>query len=180
MRKFVVIALALATAACAPTAKQAFGPLLVRAQTQGLPVLVYAYGVPGQISVAGSNSAVPVYVQFVVTADKPIQRVQFTLVGYSTRGNLVRGQQGLGIAVVLIGPGPFDPTKNYEVNSFHSSPAGFPGGDVACVVLAKMEILYADGRKQNYEAEALNPLLLPALRKGCGDQGPPVNFMAGG
>ncbi len=178
MRIFAVLALALVATACAPTARQAFGPRLDQARAEGIPLVVYALGVPGEIEVMGAKTAVPVYVQFVVTSERPLANVRFTLTGYTVRGLAVRSH-GLHQAIELIGPGVFNPDGNYEVNSFHARPAGFPGGDVACIEMVRLEILYADGERKSYDAKALRALLLPALRKGCGDQGPGVNFMAG-
>lgn len=179
MRTLIIAGLATLAAACAPTARQSFGPLLVQAKDAGVPVLVYAYGVPGRIAVAGNKSAVPVYIQFVVTGERPIQSIRFTLLGYTPRGVAVRSRGGLRTAVILIGPGPFDPEKNYEVNTFHTDPAGFPGDSVACVELASMQIEFADGQTRDYDADGLESLLLPSLRHGCGDQGPPVNRVNG-
>lgn len=178
MRVFAVLALALAATACAPTARQAFGPQLDRARADGVPLLVYALGVPGEIAVGNLGTAVPVYVQFVVTGKKPLAKVRFTLTGYTVRGIPVRAR-GLQSAIELTGPGVFNPDGNYEVNSFHARPAGFPGGDVACIELVRLEVFYADGARRIYDAKTLRPLMLPALRRGCTDQGPPVNYMAG-
>lgn len=176
----LVLGLGFVLAACAPTAREALGPQLALARAAGQPVLIYAFGVPGQISVGASKSAVPVYVQFVVTSPQSLKNVRFTLSGYSARGIAVRGHDGGHLKVLLLGPGPFEPENNYEVNSFHSRPAGFPGGDVACVELTAMEVTYADGRRATYSAARLDPLLVAALRGRCEDQGPQVNALEGG
>ncbi|MGH8224711.1 MAG: hypothetical protein ACRER1_00965 [Gammaproteobacteria bacterium] len=175
MRMFAVLAFAFVATACAPTARQAFGPRLDQARADGIPLLVYALGVPGEIAVGTGHTAVPVYVQFVVTSKRSLANVRFTLTGYTVRGIPVR-RRGLQRAIELLGPGVFNPDGNYEVNTFHTRPAGFPGGDVACVEIVRMEILYADGERKSYDAKALRALLLPSLRKGCGDQGPTVNY----
>lgn len=175
----VACALALLLAACAPTASKSFGLFLSRANAQGVPLLIYAYGVPGEIAVSTGKGAVPVYVQFVVTANMPIRHIRFTLLGFTTRGDAVRNNNGLRWAVVMTGPGPFSPGRNYEVNSFHSTPAGFPGGNVACVKLTAMQIVYANGQSRSYHAGELTPLLLPPLRRGCHNQGITVSWPRG-
>lgn len=172
-----LLAAALTISACAPTAQQAFSGQLAHARARGTPFLIYAFGVPGEIQAAGDETAVPVYVQFVVTSPKPLAQVEFTLVGYSQRGKPIR-RHGKPMAVVLIGPGPFDPEGNYEVNSFHAQPAGFPGGDVACVELAGARITYRNGENVSFDVEQLRASLLPVLRKkGCTDRGPEVSNM---
>lgn len=167
---------ALLLSACAPTANDALAPELSRARAAGLPMLVYAFGVPGQIQV-GVQTAVPVYVQFVVTAGEPLKNVRFFLAGYSPRGIPVLGHMGTHLEVELLGRGPFSPRINYEVNSFHSRPAGFPGGDVACVELRGIEVTYANGRRREFGPRSLDPLLVAPLRRECGDTGPEVNSM---
>lgn len=179
MRILPILALALLATACAPTARQAFGPRINRARTEGIPLLVYALGVPGEIQTEGANTAVPVYVQFIVTSEEPLAKVRFTLAGYTVRGLPVR-THGVQRAIELIGPGLFHPEGNYEVNSFHARPAGFPGGDVDCIKMVQMEVFYINGKRKVYDARALQRLLLPPLRKGCGDRGPPVDFVDGG
>ncbi|MGH8274966.1 MAG: hypothetical protein ACRES9_12085 [Gammaproteobacteria bacterium] len=171
---------AVSLAACAPTAREAFGPRLDQARAEGLPLLIYAFGVPGEISLGPAGTAVPVYVQFVVTSDQPLKSVRFTLVGYTKRGLPVRTNDGRIKAVVMTGPGPFRPNGNYEINSFHASPAGFPGGDVGCIEPIRITVRYADGERRRYVAQALDTLLLPSLRGYCVDQGPPVNFRGAG
>ena len=166
-----------ALAGCATTADRALGPQLSRARDLGAPVLIYALGVPGQIDTGANLTAVPVYIQFVVTSGRSIRRIRFVLVGYSPRGIPVRARNGAHMQMQLIGPGPFRPKGNYEVNSFHSRPAGFPGGDVACVELTHMRVTFADGKHETYSAGQINPTLTPSLRHGCNDQGPPVQRM---
>jgi hypothetical protein len=163
-------------AGCAPSAREAFGDRLDQAQAAGVPLVVYAFGVPGEMAVGSDKTAVPVYVQFVVTSKIPLKSVRFTLVGYTTRGNPVRTNDGKIEAVVMTGPGPFDFGGNYEVNSFDARPAGFPGGEVGCIEPLQVVIRYANGEHKNYGPQALDALLLPGLRKRCNDQGLPVYF----
>ncbi|MDN5864247.1 MAG: hypothetical protein L0I62_03385 [Gammaproteobacteria bacterium] len=166
-------------AACAPTAREAFGPRLDQARSEGLPMVIYAYGVPGAVAVGATGSAVPVYIQFVVTSSKPLERLQFLFIGNTTRGMPVRAVDGRIQAVLLKGPGPFAPGRNYEVNSFRVRPAGFPGRDVACVELVKVKLLYADGERKAFVNDALQQLLLPPLRGPCTDQGIQVYTLVG-
>jgi len=181
MRRAILLVAALAAlAGCATTADKALRTQLDRARDAGAPVLIYALGVPGQIDTWGNVTAVPVYVQFVVTAERPIRRIRFVLAGYSPRGLPVRGRHGTHMRVELVGPGPFRPARNYEVNSFHSRPAGFPGGDVACVELTRMRITFADGTQTTYEPQGIETTLTPSLRHGCGDRGPQVNRLISG
>lgn len=179
-KMLAILLFAVGIAACAPTAREMFGPQLDHARSQGSPLVIYAYGVPGPIAVGKRGAAVPVYVQFVVTSPQPLRHVQFLLVGHSTRGIPVRAPNGKIRAVVLNGPGPFSPGGNYEINSFRVRPAGFPGGDVACVELARVKLRYADGQKRVYDVRALQSLLLPPLRRQCPDQGPTVYMKSGG
>ncbi|MGH8162183.1 MAG: hypothetical protein ACRESR_08605 [Gammaproteobacteria bacterium] len=169
-----LLSAALCLAACAPTARTFFGQRLDLARSQRLPLLIYALGVPGEIDVAGNKTAVPVYVQFIVTSQKPLHSVRFTLVGYTKRGIPVRNDDGEIKAVVMTGPGPFKPGGNYEVNSFHAIPAGFPGGDVGCIEPVQIVILYANGEEKTYNGQSLQALLMPPLRRYCEDHGPPV------
>lgn len=178
MRKALfLLAACLGFAGCAPTARQALGPELARARAAGAPVLIYALGVPGQVETSSSQLAVPVYIQFVVTSRDPIGNIRFTFAAYSQRGNAVIAHDGNRMGLLLVGPGPFDPNHNYEVNTFHSTPAGFPGGSVACVSLQKMEITFVDGEHETYGPESLPPALMPPLRRGCDDQGIVVDDM---
>ncbi len=112
--------------ACAPSAHEMFGRQLDQAREQRLPLLIYAFGVPGEIAAGNNKTAVPVYVQFVVTGGRPLSSVRFTLAGYTWRGYPVRSDDGRIKAVVMTGPGPFLPGDNYEVNSFHTTPADSP------------------------------------------------------
>ncbi len=184
MRKGVVPALITLTilTGCASTPEQSFGPALSRAHAAGLPLLVYALGVPGQILTHDSHTAVPVYIQFVVTSHHPLKRVTFTLAGYTARGIAVRARDGKPVRMTLIGPGPFRPSGNYEVNSFHSRPAGFPGGAVACVELLDMAVTYVNGQNRHYalHPDDANGPLLGRLSDRCADQGPTVSRMMGG
>lgn len=181
MKKMMALALpvvALAFAGCHLSVNTALGQNVARARAQNAPVLIYAMGVPGQISVPESNrTAVPVYVQFLVTGKRPIKRISFALRAYSQRGNPVRNRSGSQLQMILIGPGVFNPNKLYEVNSFNSSPAGFPGGSVACVELKQMTITYAAGDRKSFTLPRLNTVLTPQLRHGCGDLGPSVNYL---
>lgn len=136
-------------------------------------MVIYAYGVPGEIAVGRERTAVPVYVQFVVTSPQALKRVQFLLVGYSQRGHPVR-KAGKIRAIRLKSIASFQPGRSYEVNSFHVRPAGFPGGMVACVQMVRISLSYTDGRRETFDVDALQPLLLPALRGRCPDSGPAV------
>lgn len=175
-----ITALATFLTACAPTAREAFGPRLDQAHAQGLPMVIYAYGVPGTIAVGVSDRAVPVYIQFVVTSDITLKQVQFLFIGHAARGMPIRASDGRIQAVELYGPGPFRPGKNYEVNTFRVQPAGFPGSKVACVELVQVKLLYAGGHRETYGKQALQSLLLPPLRGECADQGPQLNRIYGG
>ncbi len=176
--KLLLLVAALLLGGCAPTARQAFGPELARARKNNIPVLVYALGVPGQIAVATGKIATPVYVQFVVTASTPIQSVRFILGGYTVRGHPARNRHGWPLVLVLIGHGPFLPDKNYEVNSFHAVPAGFPGAGVVCIRLERLSVIYPGGRRQAYAGRRVMPLLLASLRRGCRNQGLEVKQMS--
>lgn len=181
MRKAtVLVAACLVLGGCAPTAHRVLGPELARARADGAPVLIYALGVPGQIVTPKSRVAVPVYIQFVVTSRNPIDEISFRLTGYSPRGMPVLGRDGGHMSILLLGQGPFTPDGNYEVNSFHSSPAGFPGGNVACISLTLMEVTFVNGQRAVYGPTDLHTSMTPQLRKGCGDQGIQVDRMMGG
>lgn len=161
---------------CHLSVNTALGPNVARARARNAPVLIYAIGVPGEISVPGSNrTAVPVYVQFLVTGKRPIKRIRFALRAYSQRGYPVRNRSGSQLQMILIGPGVFDPNKLYEVNSFNSRPAGFPGGSVACVELRQITIIYTAGDHKSFTLPRLDNVLTPQLRHGCGDRGPSVD-----
>jgi len=162
---------------CSIYKTSALGPDLAKAKAAGAPILIYAIGVPGQIPVRGTQTAVPVYIQFLVAAKQPIQRIRFFFTAYSQRGHPVLNQQGQHLEMVLIGPGKFSPGGNYEVNSLHSTPAGFPGGDVACVELKSMVLTYSNGEKQNFTRQSLLNAILPPLRHHCRDKGPRVDSM---
>ncbi len=135
-------------------------------------MIIYAYGVPGEIAVGRGHTAVPVYVQFVVTGGQTLQRVRFLLVGYSKRGHPVRQSNGKIMAIRLNSTASFKAGDNYEVNSFHARPAGFPGGMVACVQLIGVSLLFVDGKSRTFDVGELQALLLPALRGRCPDLGP--------
>lgn len=172
-----ILAVALILCGCATSANRALHGELISARDKGAPFLIYAFGVPGEIQSTNTTTAVPVYVQFVVTSAKPLERVEFLLLAYSQRGTKVR-RNGRPMALTLIGPGPFNPDGNYEVNSFHARPAGFPGGDVACVELAGARVTYGDGENVWLGAGELRMSLLPVLRnRDCVDQGPNVSDM---
>lgn len=174
MRKavFGIVLASLALGGCYLSVNTALGPNVARARAKNAPVLIYAMGVPGEISVPGkARGAVPVFVQFLVTDKQPIEQISFALLAYSQRGNPVRDRKGKQLQMILTGPGTFDPDKLYEVNSFHSSPAGFPGSDVACVELRQMTVTYADGIQKNYTQPDLNVAIMPQLRHGCDDLG---------
>jgi len=173
MRKLApLLAMTLALSGCYLSVDTALGPNLDRARVENAPVLIYAIGVPGEISVPGStHSAVPVYVQFFVTGKRPIERIRFALLAYSRRGDPVLDHNGYQLQMILIGPGTFDPNRLYEVNSFESRPAGFPGGEVACVELRRMTVIYANGNEKAYTPPHLDIALTPQLRRGCTDKG---------
>lgn len=175
--RLLLLALMLLLSGCALTARQAFGPELDRARKNNVPVLIYALGVPGQIVANTGKIATPVYVQFVVTASTPIDGLRFVLAGYTVRGYPARNRQGRPLALVLIGRGPFLPERNYEVNSFHAIPAGFPGAGVACIRLDRLSVMYPDGHRQAYASKYLAPLLLAPLRHGCHNRGLEVKRM---
>ncbi len=177
MKSIVSLLLAssvLAFAGCSIYRTSSLDPDLAKAKAAGAPILIYAIGVPGQIPVSGNHTAVPVYIQFLVAAKQPIQRIRFFFTAYSQRGRPVLNQQGQHLEMVLIGPGKFSPGGNYEVNSFHSTPAGFPGGDVACVELKRIVLTYSNGEKQNFTRTSLLTTILPTLRHQCRDKGPRV------
>lgn len=175
-----ILLVSLALGGCYLSVDTALGPNVARARAEKAPVLIYAMGVPGEISVPGSSrSAVPVYVQFLVTDNRPIERIRFSLLAYSQRGDPVLDHQGNQMQMILIGPGTFDPDRLYEVNSFNSRPVGFPGGTVACVELHHMTVTYADGDKQSYAPPRLSSTLTPQLRRGCVDKGFVVNKYGG-
>ena len=163
---------------CALSVNTALGPAVAHARAQHAPILIYAMGVPGQVLVPHSNrTAVPVYVQFLVTSDQPIARIRFMLLAYSQRGHPVRNQFGSRLAMILTGPGVFEPGKLYEVNSFHSQIRGFPGGSVACVELRRMTIIYVNGASREITVPHLDITLIPPLRHRCIDLGPSVDDM---
>lgn len=178
-RSAVLAFLAMTLGACTLTAQRAWGPDLARARAKGTPLLIYALGVPGEIETTDYKTAVPVYVQFIVTGNEAFKRVTFMLSAYSQRGIRI-SQNGVPVDLRLIAEGTFDPAGNYEVNSFHSDPAGFPGGDVACIRLAGIQIVYPDGRRQFIGTQQLNTALLPPLRGRCIDRGPVVERVTGG
>ncbi len=169
---FGLILLSLGLGGCYLSVGDALGPHVGRARAEKAPILIYAMGVPGEISVPGSvDTAVPVYVQFLVTDKRPIQQLRFSLLAYSRRGDPVRDHRGDQLQMILIGPGTFDPNKLYEVNSFNSRPAGFPGGIVDCVELRNLTVTYANGEKKTYSRPQLNIALMPQIRRGCIDKG---------
>ncbi|MGA7966203.1 MAG: hypothetical protein WCB49_09995 [Gammaproteobacteria bacterium] len=177
MKKVALLpAVALVLGGCYLSVNTALGPEVARARAQKAPVLIYAIGVPGQISIPGSAyTAVPVYVQFLVTGKRPIKQISFALRAYSQRGLAIRNRSGSQLQMILIGPGVFNPDKLYEVNSFNSRPAGFPDGSVACVELRQMTITYTAGDRKSFTLPRLDAVLTPQLRHGCGDSGPSVN-----
>ena len=179
MKKIALLpVVALALGGCYLSVNTALGPAVARARAQKAPVLIYAIGVPGQISVPRSSyTAVPVFVQFLVTGKRPIKQISFALRAYSQRGFPVRSRNGSQLQMILIGPGVFNPDKLYEVNSFNSQPAGFPGGSVACVELRQMTITYTGGDRKNFTLPGLDAVLTPQLRHGCSDQGVAVQDM---
>src|SRR5690625_2413679 len=144
-----ILMLAGLCAACALSAREAFGPRLDQAAARGVPILVYTYGVPGEIAVGKGRTAVPVYIQFVVTGERSLRRVQFLFVGYSRRGHPVRQSNGKIRALSLKSTANFEPDRNYEVNSFHARPAGFPGGNVACIKLVRVKLFYAEATSRD-------------------------------
>ncbi len=168
---------ALGLGGCTLPVNTAIGTNIARARADGAPILVYAMGVPGQIAVSGTHTAVPVFIQFYVTGDRTIKQIRFSFSAYSPRGDPVRNDYGNQLHMTLIGPGDFDPGQLYEVNTFHSQPAGFPGGSVACVQLVHMTLTYADGQLEHFEQTALAKTLVPQLRRRCKDNGPRVNSM---
>ncbi len=176
MKNALLLIMTLGLGGCYLSVSAALGPNVAHARARHAPVLIYALGVPGQIAVPGIiGSAVPVYVQFLVTGTRPIARIRFALRAYSQRGYAVRDRQGNQLQMILIGPGIFDPNQLYEVNSFHSRPAGFPGGRVACVELSRITIIYADGDSEKFTMPHLDIALTPQLRHGCLDRGPLIN-----
>ncbi|MGH8127047.1 MAG: hypothetical protein ACRETC_01590 [Gammaproteobacteria bacterium] len=177
MKKMMLLpVVVLAFSGCHLSVNTALGPNVARARAQNAPVLIYAIGVPGQISVPGSTqTAAPVFVQFLVTGKRPIKQIRFALRAYSQRGQPVRNRNGSQLQMILIGPGVFNPDKLYEVNSFNSRPAGFPGGSVACVELRQMIVTYTAGDSRSFTLPRLDSVLTPQLRGGCGDRGPSVN-----
>lgn len=150
-------------------------PQIAHAKSTGDPILVYAVGVPGTVLNGVNKLAVPVYIQFIVTAPKPLKHLQFTLTGFNVRGLPVRVNDGQQQTLVLGVSGPFDPGKNYEVNTFHVEPRGFPGTDVTCVEIQRIKIRYWNGQTRLFSTHHLRKTLLPALRGHCGDQGPRVD-----
>jgi hypothetical protein len=176
MKNALLLIMTLGLGGCYLSVNTALGPSVARARAQHAPVLIYALGVPGQIAVPGViGSAVPVYVQFLVTGTRPIARIRFVLRAYSQRGDAVHDRQGNQLQMILIGPGIFDPDKLYEVNSFHSRPAGFPGGGVACVELSRMTIIYANGDREKFILPRLKVTLMPQLQHECPDHGPAIS-----
>lgn len=167
----------LAFSACSIYESSSLGPELARAKAAGAPILIYAIGVPGEIPVGEQRTAVPVYIQFLVTSEQPIKRIRFFFAAYSRRGHPVLNHQGQHLQMILIGPGQFAPGGNYEVNSFHSNPAGFPGGSVACVELRSMVLTYNDGQRQDFDRSSLVTTLVPPLRRDCRDKGPSVEAL---
>ncbi len=167
----------LAFSGCSIYKSSSLGPDLAKAKAAGAPILIYAIGVPGQIPVSGNRTAVPVYIQFLVASEQPIERIRFFFTAYSQRGRPVLNQRGQHLEMVLISPGKFSPGGNYEVNSFHSTPAGFPGGSVACVELRSMILTYSDGKKQHFTRSSLLTAILPPLRRHCTDKGPRVESL---
>lgn len=166
---------------CTLPVNTAIGSNIAKARAEGVPILVYAMGVPGQIAVGGTHTAVPVFIQFYVTGKRTIRQIRFSFSAFSPRGDPVRNDYGNQLRMTLIGPGDFDPGMLYEVNSFNSQPAGFPGGSVACVQLERMTLTYADGQLEHFTRMALAKTLVPQLRGKCTDRGPKVNsLMMGG
>ena len=161
---------------CAMYRSSALAPAIASAKARGSPILIYAMGVPGQIETRQTRTAVPVYIQFLVTGRRPIQRIRFLFAAYSQRGNPVLTGRGQILEMLLMGPGNFNPAGNYEVNSFHSRPAGFPGGSVACVELKNVTLTYVNGEKRDFGPRAVSAIMMPSLRHGCRDQGPRINL----
>lgn len=161
---------------CAMYRPSGLGPAVASARARGSPILIYALGVPGQIEVRNNRTAVPVYIQFLVTGRQPIRRIRFLFAAYSQRGNPVLTGQGQRLEMSLTGPGKFNPAGNYEVNSFHSTPAGFPGGSVACVELKDVTLTFDDGRKQDFGPRTVSGIMMASLRHRCLDKGPRVTL----
>jgi len=176
MKNALLLIMTLGLGGCYLSVNAALGPNVARARARHAPILIYALGVPGQIVVPGIiGSAVPVYIQFLVTGTRPIARIRFLLHAYSQRGDAILDHKGNPLQMVLIGPGIFHPNRLYEVNSFHSRPAGFPGGGVACVELSRMTIIYADGDSEKFTMPHLGVALTPQLQRVCPDRGPIVS-----
>ena len=161
---------------CAIYRPSALDRAVASAKARGSPILIYAVGVPGQIEVPEDRTAVPVYIQFLVTGKQPIRRIRFLFTAYSQRGNPVLTKRGQILALSLTGPGRFNPAGNYEVNSFHSTPAGFPGGSVACVELKGVTLTYTNGEKREFGPRAIPRIMMAPLRRKCQDEGPQVTF----
>lgn len=177
-RSVIASAMLLAmVAGCAPAARTAFRSEILASHAKNLPLLIYAIGTPGQIALRSDHIASAVYIQFVVTTAKPIDRVVFTFMGFGARGNPVLSVHGQKEALVLIGTGPFQPEHNYEINTFHSKLGGFPGSQVSCVHLEKVDVDFSDGQATAFRGHNLGRLMLPPLRQRCTDQGPIVNWM---
>jgi len=170
----------LAFPGCSIYKASSLGADFANAKAAGAPILIYAIGVPGQIPVSWNQTAVPVYIQFLVTANQPIKRIRFFFTAYSQRGRPVLNGRGEHLEMVLTGPGQFTPGGNYEVNSFHSTPAGFPGGEVACVELRRMTLTYNDGRRKSFNHSLLVSTIAPPLRHRCMDKGPKVESLMAG
>ena len=166
-----------AFAGCSIYKASSLGTDFANAKAAGAPILIYAIGIPGQIDARKNRTAVPVYIQFLVTADQSIEHIRFFFTAYSQRGDPVLNRQGQHLEMELLGPGQFTPGGNYEVNSFHSSPAGFPGGDVACVELRRMVLTYSDGQEKTFNHSLLSAMIVPQLRHRCVDQGPKVESL---
>lgn len=164
-------------AGCAPTAQTAFKSEILASHSNNLPLLIYAIGTPGQIALQSNRVASAVYVQFFVTTASPIHQLVFTFTGFGARGNPVLSVSGREEALVLIGSGPFQPQHNYEINTFHSKLGGFPGSQVSCIHLEKLNVDFSNGRAKAFQGRKLARLMLPPLRQRCSDQGPIVNWM---
>lgn len=167
-------ALLAAVSGCHLSVPAALGDNVAKAQAKGAPILVFAMGTPGQVS-AGTKTATPVFVQFLVTDDRTIRRIRFQLAAYSQRGYPVMTPGGKHLGMTLIGPGDFDPGKLYEVNTFNARPLGFPGGRVACVQIQEMTVTYADGQQVHLATPQIEATLVPELQRGCHDRGPAVS-----
>lgn len=122
-------------------------------------------------------------VSFTNTASQPIQQITFELAAYSDGYRPVLSANGGQVVKQLVASGPFAPgTKHTLVNAnvVWSIP---PGNGLGCVLLNRLQIVYADGTSANVSAADIGQYVAPQLGNKCGNppraQQAPGHFYAG-